>query len=211
MSINNIVSSLSLSTQLQVTNGVLDVRLAPNGSLAISSNGLTIYINPNVPGGLISSVDNGLALNPSYLQYLPVDASYTDIQNMHVTPFSLLPPKTGYFYIIDTIVLAMNAQAFNSQFLGGGNVYCQYTDSFADVNAKCSQEILASEIINMQDNTVITIPGGFPPNTNSATSTFWSSNVGNGVSVTNDTASFTGGEQSTFVFHVWYRALNFVA
>lgn len=152
-----------------------------------------------------------MSVAPALIEYTVVTKGFSNFHGMYDDPIILIPARPGYLHIVDTVVIAMNADGLMSAFSNGGSIYCQYTNTPQTTNVICSNRITATQLYALQDDSILTIPGGFPANTDLGASTFWSVSVGSPVCLTNDTEPFSGGEETTLSIHIKYWSITFVA
>lgn len=202
MSINNIVSRLDLDVTLQVgaiSPNSLGVRVDDLGGLTFDANGLTIYLNPDIPGGLISSSDDGLALDPEFLfgtfaVFIDSDAW----KAMYATPISIIA-SGGSNTLISIDRYEIISDYGTTQYSGGGNVLLQYGNTAHGAGVAATQLIANTTFNAMTANAIFradgSIANGSVPQINTA------------VYLTNDGGAFADGD-STFDLTVWYKIYN---
>ena len=175
MAINNIVSNISLSTQMQLSNGQLDTRLGSNQGIEGSAS--------------------GLILSPLYEQYRKTYIIDTSFKNLLASPVELVPaPGSGKFISLDRayIYLAFGGAAYT----GGSNLAIQYG------NGAYNSDLLAIFPYNSTDITSVITDMIYrsPKNINNLTTIPTNQGL---YLVVNGTDFATG--DGDFYVHVWYK------
>lgn len=176
MSILNIDSTITLSNQLQLTNGQLDARLSANQGLLGSASGLIV--------------------DPSY-QAAIISAHITSAQfkSLVGTRQIIIPaPDTGKMITIDRMEIRI---AYGTtQYTDGGNLALQYGDTAYNGNNLCALPI-ANTVINAATSSGMIRDAGTITN-------LLAPPTATGVYLVVNTTDFSSGD-SDFYITVWYK------
>lgn len=176
MSINNVISNISLSNQLQLTSGALDTRLAANG-------------------GLLGSTD-GLLMSQDYQQYLGgLSVPAAQFKDLLANPAPIIDPP-GAGKMISIVRGQIFCQWNGIGYTNGSSVALQYGNGAYAANLLCGGPMASLLFTSISEDSIIsfngTLSNGVSPPLN--TGVFL---VVNGVNFSNGDANFR--------FHIWYK------
>jgi len=210
-------SSDSIATMTEVGGGPVAAALeipSTLGGLLLPrlSETQIAALSPVVPGMIAYDLTqaavtsyNGTSWNVSGA-FISVQLTAANVNAMYATPYIILPTsKVGQAYVVRRIAI----EAFSCAAAGGGNVYLQYGNTAHGTASDVSDPAaIPAGLITAATHGVVVANSLF----GGATGTIlpYTTITNNDISITNDTAAFTGAAHGINVY-VWYDVLTTIA
>ena len=174
MAINNVISNISLSNQLQLTNGSLDTRVASNAGL--------------------DATGSGLQINANYLQSKVVHVTSAQFKDLAANPV-IMTSGAGLDYVVAVTGLEIECNFNTTPYSNGSNLSLMYGRLAYSADDLATQEVDPAVITNINADTIVNV---LAPTTPLVFAPF-----NQPIYIRVSGADFTAGD-SDFYFRIWY-------